>query len=486
MFLFTPCLFPYICAVAARIHLDLDLNFTRQYKNHSSPQYKDLSTRLEKILRKTYEKLPGFQRVNITGFSEGSVIAYYDVISTTEISSGDIVKSTFAVATNLANANFSIKNIRLEKKGIVKSPSSEVYEVGNTLTFSCSNKTGVIGNASWFKENTSVSMKGNWDIKSASFSDSGSYRCEINSGVMTFFESVKIVILERHITTKNLPNSLTHGSSGNISCCLSDEHDPTLTFHVTWHNSDDTIIKQGNVSKCTSLLVNNVDSDPKSIPENYKCTFFYRDFNVSDTIKVGFYVKVNMSITPERTIKESDTVILTCLLPTTIANPTITWMKDDEIITDGTLFSLFDDEDPPKLEIKDIKSTHEGNYSCIAKKEPMTYQGYHAVRGIITMPRIIKSTSSFTLHCNDESRELQCCVASSQNMNVTWRKDNFEVHFEAKIKNNCSSYKPQKSTSCPQSETISCLFRNIAGNDEETTTIYFLKSGLLFSSSNYD
>ena len=72
-----------------------------------------------------------------------------------------------------------------------------------------------------------------------------------------------------------------------------------------------------------------------------------------------------------------------------------------------------------------------GNYSCIAKKEPMTYQGNHAVRGITTMPRIIKSNSSFTLNCNDESRELQCCVESSQNMNVIWKKSKyFNILFQ--------------------------------------------------------
>ena len=45
------------------------------------------------------------------------MIASYDVISTTWIDPEDIINSTSEVATNLANANFSVKNIRLEKNG---------------------------------------------------------------------------------------------------------------------------------------------------------------------------------------------------------------------------------------------------------------------------------------------------------------------------------------------------------------------------------
>uniref|UniRef100_UPI00358E1518 adhesion G-protein coupled receptor F3-like n=1 Tax=Myxine glutinosa TaxID=7769 RepID=UPI00358E1518 len=459
--------------VAAQIHLNLNMIFIPQYENHSSSQYKELSTRLEKHISKTYERIKGFQRIKITRFSKGSVVTSYDVIGTTEMSIEEITRSTSGVETNLAKANISVNNVRMKKKGIVKSPSSEVvYEVGTKLTFSCFDQPGVNENVSWFKENTSVSTKGNWTIQIASFTDSGPYRCEINSGFMTLFESVKIVILERRIIMKQLPESLTYLSSGNISCCLSGEHDPTLTFRVTWHSSADTIIKQGIVSNCTSLLVNNAGSIPKSNPENYTCTFSYRDFTVSGTVKVGFYIKGNMSITPKGAIKESDIVSLTCPLP--IANPTMKWTKDDEIITNGLVFILLDDEVPPRLQIEKIKSTHEGNYSCIAKQDGMTYQAKRTLSGIITKPRITKSTSSFTIRCEKPLPDLQCCVErSSQTTRVTWTQG--KVTTTGEIQNNCSSYKPSVITRpCPQEETIRCLFSNNAGNDQEDIKIYFL------------
>uniref|UniRef100_UPI00358E69E4 adhesion G protein-coupled receptor F4-like n=1 Tax=Myxine glutinosa TaxID=7769 RepID=UPI00358E69E4 len=459
-------------AVAVQIQLHLNMTFNPQYENHSSSQYKELSTRLEKHLSKTYERIKGFQRIRITGFSKGSVVTSYDVIGTTEMSIEEITRSTSGVVSNLAKANISVNNVRMKKKGIVKSPSSEVvYEVGTKLTFSCFDQPGVNENVSWFKENTSASPKGNWTIQIASFTDSGPYRCEINSAFMTLFESVEIVILERRITIKQLPESLTYLSSGNISCCLSGEHDPTLTFRVTWHSSADTIIKQGIVSNCTSLLVNNAGSIPKSNPENYTCTFSYRDFTVSGTVKVGFYIKGNMSITPKGAIKESDIVSLTCPLP--IANPTMKWTKDDEIITNGSVFILLDDEVPPRLEIEKIKSTHEGNYSCIAEQDGMTYQAKRTLSGIITKPRITKPTSSFTIRCEKPLPPLQCCIErSSQTTTVTWTQG--KVKTTGKIKKDCSSYKPSITRPCPQDETINCFFRNDAGNDQEDIKIYIL------------
>ena len=61
--------------------MKLNVTFTEDPKNTSSPAYQNLKKDTEKNLKKELKKtLPAIEDVIVTGFEKGSVVAKYDMI----------------------------------------------------------------------------------------------------------------------------------------------------------------------------------------------------------------------------------------------------------------------------------------------------------------------------------------------------------------------------------------------------------------------
>ena len=90
--------------------MKIQATFTRALQNKSSAQYQNLKTNLENGLETSLKKSqPGIEKVEVTGFRSGSVIADYNIIVTDENAAANISSDNIqsAVNTAITTGNFS-------------------------------------------------------------------------------------------------------------------------------------------------------------------------------------------------------------------------------------------------------------------------------------------------------------------------------------------------------------------------------------------
>uniref|UniRef100_A0A8C4NMR8 Ig-like domain-containing protein n=1 Tax=Eptatretus burgeri TaxID=7764 RepID=A0A8C4NMR8_EPTBU len=236
----------YKLEVAATINLTINMDFIPEFNNASSREFKCLKKLSEELLTNTYKRIPGFAKVEILGFSNGSVKIKYQVKGN-NITDEDIFnKTSVELRRNLLEKDIlSIKLPVIEKIGIIKSPPQhQVYEVGKTAVLSCFYPTTVHQHLRWWKNNKIISNKSDWEKSNLKATDSGIYICDITANNTRYVDNVDIHIVEfpKNIKTTNV--SLNPQESGNVSCCLIDWPDQNIPFNVTWHDSSGNLLRK--------------------------------------------------------------------------------------------------------------------------------------------------------------------------------------------------------------------------------------------------
>ncbi|GAA6079399.1 mucin-2-like [Tachysurus ichikawai] len=207
-------------------------NFDLELVNISSEKYQKYRKIIGDSINKGYSSVSAYKinSVAVTGFRPGSVIADFNISSTSTYL--DLVSANQQVVTSLREQGFNISDDALSrtvKDGLYEN-KSQIYPQ-NDLPLSCKTANGTI---IWFKDgnklepsNKYIINKTSLVVKNTTPDDTGVYECITAENSMPYIIWQSIMIPDPNIQV-NFSKVVTCSSKVPLQCCVQQ------SYSVTW------------------------------------------------------------------------------------------------------------------------------------------------------------------------------------------------------------------------------------------------------------
>ncbi|XP_067338974.1 adhesion G protein-coupled receptor F5-like [Channa argus] len=213
---------------ALEMSVTLDKEYTSELSNASSPAFKELKSRIDTVLEKKYEKIPGVVAVFVTKFRRGSIIIDY-VIATTDVNSDELAEANQEVSQVMQLIAPVIGSV----SAVYKSPTliniPDLTYTGSSMILTCGPPPeniilGHISSSEWKFKELNIKDGGRIKISTTSsvskltvnnviLADIGAYKCTLKGDRMDFLQLGNVT--EAHI--KQAPNVRLQ-SEVNVEC----------------------------------------------------------------------------------------------------------------------------------------------------------------------------------------------------------------------------------------------------------------------------
>ncbi|KAG9270611.1 adhesion G-protein coupled receptor F1-like [Astyanax mexicanus] len=236
----TPTTTPQVSSVT--MILRLDRSFDVNLQNSESPQYKDLVKKVVNALTKSYQNVPGFIKVTVTGFRAGSVIVDFQVELDYPVNS-EIIKQLNEnpnISSNLKNEGLSLMEVAQSKK--VLGPNTKVYPE-QPMILNCTPDQQDPGTIKWKIKGTEIQPDTRYNfsrdnrtltVNSATIADNGRYECGYNSSTGQYILWEEIDYIEPYPNIQMTPNrtNICQKTTVPLRCCVFKDYNIQL-----WKNN---------------------------------------------------------------------------------------------------------------------------------------------------------------------------------------------------------------------------------------------------------
>ncbi|XP_043919476.1 adhesion G protein-coupled receptor F5-like [Protopterus annectens] len=224
-------------AIVLPMSIRMTKDFDPKLSDKSSAIYKEYEGVFKTALTKTFESVEGFYRVNILGFTNGSILVSYEVITEPSASSKIItsvdqlsnhlntsfpIDQTLIIAPIQANVNLTSTNARVSER--------------DSFTLTCQPKVPLPGfKVKWFFNNFDMNSDSDSNSRTmtASATSGGTYSCQFYSGKATTDRgNTTIIFIPLPTDMKIFPGNLLFycNTSVTLNCCI--PYDPTTSYKV--------------------------------------------------------------------------------------------------------------------------------------------------------------------------------------------------------------------------------------------------------------
>ncbi|XP_076611648.1 uncharacterized protein LOC143335878 isoform X4 [Chaetodon auriga] len=282
----------------------LDLEYTAELNDATSSEYKDLESKILRVLEEQYKGITGFINVFVKAFREGSVITDF-VVQTTEV-----------IADEMADANENLQEAMRPIAPVIGSVTAfynsstsidipELTYTGNTMTLTCGPpeniNLGQISGSEWkFKgleikdssriKITAFGTKSVLTVNNVILADVGLYECTVKGKVMNFLQKglvtgdhvkqAPIVRLQSKVNVK-----CKEGQILQLQCCVQS------SYRIQWFEGTAVLLSTNTDNGETYCIKHDYQLGSCSVLQEKELTFTCKvdepkDYQMTTTVTI--------------------------------------------------------------------------------------------------------------------------------------------------------------------------------------------------------
>ncbi|XP_056419851.1 adhesion G protein-coupled receptor F5 isoform X2 [Hyla sarda] len=414
------------------INLSLRINevFTSDFTNPTSAKYIEYKEKLEAQLNKSYQSLPGFVSVTVTGFRPGSIVADYTLV--TEPTSSTALTTA---NTNLVNNLLNLANISVDPsiKTIIAGQSIITVNLKNifikdNVVLTCSVNISSYSSVSWYFNSTqriqdtsyTTSSTGNTTrsiltINGVSQSNGGKYTCIIEDIANSYQSEQTIVVQPLTFTVLNTNVACNSIPAPILQCCTQGS---STDFNLTCMGGTVGGVAVNRSPCWTYQLTIDPATCPSSTSKTYSCTCYTGNganekLDVNVIYQPTYVATVTSSV---NSISEGKTLTMSCSCTATSVQSISWYLQNTLIPSDYYKNDLTACRSTLTIPDSILTVAWTGTYSCSVTKDSSNFVSPGRT---ITIARLIRSNQISTApvgsltYTSGQNITFQCCIGDT-------------------------------------------------------------------------